>query len=196
MTGGAASVDGVAAQSTGDHHSLAEPTAGSVPGQSDALTRAAGASASRVGRAAEPQCGQGSEPPGAHPAVWYSGGPGPDTRASQLAQRGTGGPDHTGGGGPVASSCLQSGTRRDRRLCPGPCGESDATLAAFTSGEPDEKRERNDRKRREHRFSLFCLSLYHCLLAHVRCASRGGSVLLIRSVTGTVGAGGTSHCGE
>ena len=101
-----ARVDGVAAQSTGDHHSLAEPAAGSVAGQSDALTRTAGASTSGVGPAAEPQCGPGSEPPGAHPAVWDSSGPGPDGRARQLAQGRTAGPDHTGGGDPVTLSWL------------------------------------------------------------------------------------------
>jgi hypothetical protein len=57
--GGAASVDGVAAQPTGDDQSLADSTPGSVQGESDALAGPAGASASLVDRAAEPPCGQG-----------------------------------------------------------------------------------------------------------------------------------------
>jgi hypothetical protein len=134
-------VDGVAAQPTGDHQSLAEPAASSVAGQSDALAGAAGTPASGVGPAAEPQCGPGSEPPGAHPAVWDSGGPGPDARARQLAQGRAASPDHTGGGDPVALSCLQDGMRRGRRLCLGLSGRSDAALASFPSSESDEKRE-------------------------------------------------------
>lgn len=86
----------MATQPRGDHQSPVEPTPGSVPRQSDALTRAAGASASGVGPAAQSQCGQGAEPSDAHPALGYSSGLGPDGRARQLAKLRTPDPDHAG----------------------------------------------------------------------------------------------------
>ena len=148
------------------------PCSGSVF-PSDALTRTAGTPASGLGPAAEPQCGPGSESPGAHPAVWDSGGPGPHSRARQLAKLGTAGPDHTGADDPVASSCLQEGTEKDSRLCLGLYGRADAAPASFTSADLEEKKRTKHCKSRKHRCWLFCLPLFHCLLAHARCASRG-----------------------
>ena len=158
-------MDGVAAPSTGDDQSLAEPTAGSVPGQSDALTRAAGASASGVGRAAEPQCGQGSEPTGAHPAMWDSSGPGPDGRARQLAKLGTAGPDHTGEAARWLRRVCHSGragtlafprARTGDRMLPWP-------LSLLVS----QMRKENEMMRKAGNIvagSFACLSLTACLL--------------------------------